>query len=151
MCAYVCEWWSEYVSEWMREWVINWASEWVSEWVCESEFEWVSEWVGVGERVRVMGKEEWKWVSLFKQVSEWTCEWVSEWVYTFCLLSIYPQYLCKSHDHDHKWTDYVMSVARLVWDFCDILSELYMYLEVGTTHFYHLSLFNLVLGLTQFI
>ncbi len=26
-----------------------------------------------------------------------------------------------------------------------------MYLKVGTTHFYHLALFNLVLGLTQFI
>ncbi len=27
----------------------------------------------------------------------------------------------------------------------------YMYLKVGTTHFYRLALFNLVLGLTYFI
>ncbi len=27
--------------------------------------------------------------------------------------------------------------------------SMYMYFEVGTTHFYHLALFNLVLGLTS--
>ncbi len=27
--------------------------------------------------------------------------------------------------------------------------SMYMYLEVGTTHFYHLVLFNLVLGFTS--
>ncbi len=27
--------------------------------------------------------------------------------------------------------------------------SMYMYLEVGTTHFYYLALFNLVLGLTS--
>ncbi len=29
--------------------------------------------------------------------------------------------------------------------------SMYMYLKVGTTHFYHLALYNLVLGLTDIL
>ncbi len=38
-----------------------------------------------------------------------------------------------------------MNIKTKVW----YPMSMYMYLEVGTTHFYHLALFNLVLSLTS--
>ncbi len=72
--------------------------------------------------------------------------WLLQWPVNFFPMKI----IQRSSTHmKNKWFGCVAQGCSTVHIVLWYLMSMYMYLEVGTTHFYHLALFNLVLGLTS--
>ncbi len=74
-------------------------------------------------------------------------------VYYICVVKGNTALFCSRHRtslifNRYEITNVIILIYVMDAMYCDILYELYMYLEVGMTHFYCLDLFNLVLGLT---